>query len=127
MQDFLFLKIGNSYYKLKFSEILYVQAEKKQILIATVNKVYLSSVSIGQIEKFLPNHLFHRIHRSFIVSLAHVDHFENDAAYVGATRLPIAEQYRSNFRKALTIVNGELRTFRLDNDDVDKLLRDLNP
>jgi DNA-binding LytR/AlgR family response regulator len=96
-------------------------------LIATVHKVYLSSVSIGQIGKFLPNQLFRRIHRSYIVSLSHVDHFENDAAYIGTIKLPIAEQYRSNFRKAVTIVNGELRTIRLDNDDVDKLLRDLNP
>jgi len=126
MQDFLFVKVENFYIKLKFSEIFYIQAEKKYVIIATAADVYISLVSIGQIEKILPKHLFCRIHRSYIISLENVEKFDNEIAYVGNKILPIAKQFRTSLKSSVTIISGEVRSFRLEDGQVDKLLQQIN-
>jgi len=127
MQDFFFLKVENFYFKLEFSDIFYIQAEKKYIVVATANSAYVSLVSISHIEKLLPKDLFCRVHRSYIISLEHLHKFDNQIAHVGCRKIPIAKQFKEALKEAITIINGEVRCHKLDNGDVDKLLRVINP
>jgi two-component system, LytTR family, response regulator len=78
MQEFLFFRVEKAYIKLKFAEIMYVQAEKKYVNIVAINKCYTTLCSIGHIEKILPAEIFCKVHRSFIVSLEHTIKFDND-------------------------------------------------
>jgi DNA-binding LytR/AlgR family response regulator len=111
MQDFLFVKNERVYYKLKFSEILYIQAEKKYISIVTDGRSFMALTSISQIEKILPKDLFCRIHRSFIVSLENTIQFDGDLLIVGNKKIPISENYKKILQDALIIVNGDMRHF----------------
>ena len=123
MRDFLFFRSEKIYFKLKFSEILYIHAEGKHIAIVTASKTYVSSVAISYIEKILPPHLFCRIHRSYIISLEHTDKFDHEIAYVGTKKIPIADQYRTVLKKSVTTIAGDIESFMLDNGEVDKLLK----
>jgi DNA-binding LytR/AlgR family response regulator len=126
MQGFLFVKTGNFYFKLKYCEIIYIQAEKKYVAIATQNNVYLSLVSISNIEKLLPKDLFCRVHRSYIISLEHIHKFDNEIAYVGNRKIPIAKHFKEILKDSITIVKGEVKCIELANTDTDKMLRNAN-
>jgi len=113
MRDFLFIKTERIYFKLKFSDILYVNANKKYTTITTNSKSYFALVSIGQIEKILPKNSFCRIHRSFIVSMENIIQFDNDLVYIGTRKLPISESYKKPFRKSLIILSGKIAGTKL--------------
>jgi two-component system, LytTR family, response regulator len=124
MQDFLFIIMEKTYFKLKFSEILFIQAEKKYVQIVTTSKSHLILTSISQIERLLPPHLFCRIHRSFIISLEHTNKFNCEFAYVGNEKIPISEQYRSVLKSSLIILTGEATVHKLNDVHTDKMLND---
>src|SRR5260221_9953335 len=125
MHDFFFIKLEKIYFKLKFSEILYIRAEKKYVHIVTATKSHLLLTSISQIEKLLPQHLFCRIHRSLIISFEHTNKFNCGFAYTGNKKIPISEQYKNVLKSSLIILTGEMPTHNLDNGDVDRLLNDI--
>ena len=121
MHDYLFIKVEKNYYKLKFSEILYLQAEKKYVHIVATMTSYVILISISQIEKLLPQNLFCRIHRSFIISLEHTNRFNCDFAYIGNRKIPISEHHKNVLKNAVITLTSEGNELILDNGDVDKL------
>jgi len=123
MRDFLFFRSEKIYFKLRFSEILYIHAAGKHIAIVTAGKTYISSVAISYIEQILPSHLFCRIHRSYIISLEHTDKFDHEMAYVGTKKIPIADHCRKALKKSVTTITGDIQSFILDNGEGNKLLK----
>ncbi|MFI5185583.1 MAG: LytR/AlgR family response regulator transcription factor [Chitinophagales bacterium] len=116
MKDFLFFKLERAYLKLRLSEILYVQAEKKYVIIVTAATSYQVLTSMNHIEKILPQDLFCRIHRSYIVSLEQISKFDNELIYIGSKKIPLAEQYKNVLKNSVIILNGDNRLHHLDND-----------
>jgi DNA-binding LytR/AlgR family response regulator len=49
----------------------------------------------------LPQHLFLRIHRSFIVAIKKVTAFTNNDVEIGKTELPIGKSYSEVYRKLI--------------------------
>lgn len=126
MQDFLFFKIEKLYLKIRFADILYIQAEGRYVAIFTNNQCYFSLISITQIERQLPSDLFRRIHRSYIISLIHTDKFDNEFAFVGNKRIPIAEQYKNVLKSAIVVVHGAAAARMLHNGKVENFLDGIN-
>ena len=126
MEEFLFFKAGKKHFKIDTGEILYIHAEKRYVTFVTATKCYPAQISIGFIEKLLSPKLFCRIHRSYIISLKHTDEFDNELAYIGKKKIPIAEQYKSALKASVVVVNSNKTPIRLDNGNVEKLLIELN-
>jgi DNA-binding LytR/AlgR family response regulator len=106
LEDFLFIREGRTYLKIKLSEILFIESEKKYVNIVTATKSYLTLASISHIEKLLCRNFFCRIHRCYVVSLAHTTKFDNEFVYIGTRRIPIAEQYKTVLKESVTILNS---------------------
>jgi len=112
MKDFVF-KVGKNYSKIKLLDIVYIQAEKRYVTIVTQNDCYSSMISITELEKLLPADLFCRIHRSYIISLSHTDKFNDELAFVGNRKIPIAKQYKNALKNAFTVIHGNACPFSL--------------
>ena len=116
MQEFLFVRIEKNYIKLRFADIMYVQAEKKYVNIFAIDKCYTTLCPIGHVEKILPAETFCKVHRSFIVSLEHTSRFDNDFIYIGNKKIPISEQYRSILKNSVITLNHEVNLFQPENN-----------
>ena len=126
MEEFLFFKAGKKHFKIDTNAILYIHAEKRYVTFVTETKCFPAQISISCVEKLLSPKLFCRIHRSYIISLKHTDEFDNELAYIGKKKTPIAEQYKNALKASILVVNSNKPPMMLGNDDVDKLLSDLN-
>ena len=93
-KDYLFLNVQKKKVKILFSEITYIESQREYIKIVTTKKEYLSKMSTHEIEDLLPNHLFKRIHRSFIVSLNKIDSYTAETVDVNGVSIPIGRGYR---------------------------------
>lgn len=98
-KDFIFLNVQKKKVKILFSDIVYIESQREYIRIVTTKKEYVSKMSTHEIESLLPDDLFKRIHRSFIVSIGKVESYTAEAVEVNGVSIPIGRDYRGVIEK----------------------------
>ena len=92
-KSFIFLNVQKKKVKILFSEILYIESQREYIKIVTLKKEFLSKISTKEIENLLPQNLFRRIHRSFIVSIDKIESFSAKEVEIKGKTIPIGREY----------------------------------
>jgi len=99
--DFFFIKNNSVIEKVRYNDVLFFKGMKDYIWIQTVNKRIITLQTMKNLCENLPSDRFIRIHRSFIVSLSHIDCIDRNRIVIGKERIPIGETYRQPFFSAL--------------------------
>ena len=94
IKDYLFLNVQKKKVKILFSEIVYIESQREYIKIITTKREYISKMSTHEIEEMLPENLFKRIHRSFIVSVSKIESYTAEMVEVNGVSIPIGRGYR---------------------------------
>lgn len=95
--DYFMIKVEYSTVKVEFKNILYIEGLKDYVKIYAGSRPLLTKSTMKNIEEKLPSDQFIRIHKSFIVSIAHIQVIENNRIVMGEKRLPIGDQYKDSF------------------------------
>jgi len=101
--EFLFLKSEYKIRRINFNDILYIEGLKDYIKVYTTNepKPVLSLTSLKLLESKLPESMFMRVHRSFIVNLNKIHTIERSRIIFGKVYIPVSEQYKDKFQDYL--------------------------
>ena len=101
---FLYFRAERKMVKVFLDEIVYVESLKDYIKIFRLTeKTLLVKQSISTLEAMLPQHLFVRIHRSFIISINKITAFTNHDVEVGSIEIPIGRQYIDKLQQIAAI------------------------
>lgn len=73
LSDRIFVKHKEKMVKIMIPEILYIEADRNYSRIFTGNKEYLLSITLKLIEEKLPESIFLRIHRSYIINISQIE------------------------------------------------------
>lgn len=95
-EDHFFVKSEGSYVKVRYAEILFVQAMQNYVIIRTVERQHICHLTFGGIEEHLPSDRFMKVHKSYMVSLSKVDVIEADGLRVAGTLIPISRGNRED-------------------------------
>jgi len=95
--DYIFVRADSKYKKVKYSDILFVEGMKDYIRIHTSGEKIMTLKSFKIITEFLPEELFIRVHKSYLVSISKIDSIERNTIVIGENRIPIGESYRKHF------------------------------
>jgi DNA-binding LytR/AlgR family response regulator len=68
MKKYFFIRQSGATVRLKFEEVMYIEAVKNYCKIYTETKHYLVLSTMKQLQDFFPEDEFIRIHKSYIVS-----------------------------------------------------------
>jgi len=93
-RDFIILNVQKKKVKIPFTEIIYIESQREYVKIVTTKKEYLSKISTKEIEHLLPNDLFKRIHRSYIISISKIESYTAETVEVNGKCIPIGREYR---------------------------------
>lgn len=93
-QDLIYVKSGATLHKILANEILYLERDENYVVYHTTKKRILTRQTLSQLEATLPDY-FVRIHKSYIVSLLHLDSMRSDQVYLKNQVIPIGKTYRS--------------------------------
>ncbi len=99
--EFLFLKSEYKLRRINFNDILYIEGLKDyiKVYLQHSDKPILSLNSLKALENKLPEHLFMRVHRSFIVNLNKIETVERSRIVFGKVYIPVSDQYKDSFQK----------------------------
>lgn len=100
-KDFILVKSEHRIHRLKFKDILYIQAMQSYVAFYLVEGRILSLNTMKQLEIELPINQFIRIHKSYIVAIDKIALLENNQILVDKVKLPIGASYREVVMKML--------------------------
>lgn len=100
----IFVREGSKIIRLRREEILYLEGYGDYVKIHRASdKTLLTQVSLRRFEECLDKERFCRIHRSYIVSLAHINYIEHKRVRIGDALLPISDSYLPSLMRKLTL------------------------
>src|SRR5678809_1022948 len=73
-QDHIFIKSNNKFFKVNFSEIIYIEGMKDYLKIHSSEYTLVTHQTMNEMEKLLPTSQFIRVHKSYIIALAPVSY-----------------------------------------------------
>lgn len=92
--NYIIIKNKANTYKINSNEITYIEVQKKDMLIHTINKNFEVRYSLEKIEKDLNLDQFVRCHKSFIVNLNYVENIKSNIAILeSGEEIPVS-RYR---------------------------------
>lgn len=101
IDDFMFVKSGFEHRKVNYSDIKYIEGQGDYLKIVTTKGNIMTLQSFKNISRLLPEGEFVRIHKSYIVSLRHIDSIERNRVKIGNETLSVSETYGKPFLKLL--------------------------
>ncbi|MHA4894845.1 LytR/AlgR family response regulator transcription factor [Pedobacter sp. PWIIR3] len=90
----LFIKSGYEHIRVTLSEIIYAESLGNYVRFQVDGPPILSRLTMNETETMLPNNLFIRIHRSYIVARHLISRIDKTSVWVGQTELPVGSAYR---------------------------------
>ncbi len=103
--DSIFLKENKRLVRINFADILFVESMKDYIKVVTKEKSVISKHNLSNFEKLLNPDKFVRVHKSYIVSLDHVEAFSCSEIEIGRFNIPIGRTHKDNALKRLGILS----------------------
>ena len=94
--DRIFIKSGNKFFKVNFSEIIYIEAMKDYLKIHTGGYKLVTHQTMFEMEKILPAKQFIRVHKSFIVAVAHIKSVYGSSIETEKDTIPIGLSYKNS-------------------------------
>ena len=98
---FIHLKEGSQLHKVDFKSILFIESLKNYIRVKTLDKEIITYKSISAMQELLPEKQFLRVHRSFIISLEHIDSFSPTQINLKGIVIPIGRKYKEEVKEKL--------------------------
>ncbi|MBN3521878.1 response regulator transcription factor [Algoriphagus lutimaris] len=102
--EYIFLKVEYQLVKVILKDIAFVEAYKDYVKVHLISKPnpLLSLTSLKSMEELLPSSHFMRVHRSFIVSLDHIDSVSKNVIQIGKHHIAVGDNYKEAFLEFLS-------------------------
>lgn len=93
-EDYFFIKCNQKIEKIKTSDVLYIEGMSNYIIVHTVHKKYVTYLTFKGVEEQLPQQLFIRVHKSFLVSLNAIKTIDGNEVKLENISIPISKTYK---------------------------------
>ena len=106
--DEIFIKHNSSLVRLKYNDILWVEALENYVIVNTYSDKYTIHFTMKAIEQKLPTSKFTRVHRSFIVNTSSINIIEDNAIVIkthdGSKSIPIGKSYKDKLMDDINVI-----------------------
>lgn len=99
-----YVNIDRRLIKIEFDTVTVVEAKGDYILIKTENKNYTVHSTLKKIEDKLPNNLFLKVHRSFIINTKKIIDIEDNSVLIAKDVIPVSRANRPELMKRLNLL-----------------------
>ncbi|WP_035338207.1 LytTR family DNA-binding domain-containing protein [Dokdonia sp. PRO95] len=100
----MYVNIDRRLIKIEFDKIFLVEAKGDYVLIKTEGKNYTVHSTLKKIEEKLPDSLFLKIHRSYIINIKKIVDIEDNSVLIARDVIPISRSNRPELMKRLNLL-----------------------
>lgn len=103
--EFFFVNTGSQRRRVEYTDIHCIEGQGNYVNYFTASGNFLVRATIRETLELLPATRFMQVHRSWIVSLKHIDKVEDNHVFVGKQMISLGPTYRDNFLKVIDSLN----------------------
>ncbi|HXB39174.1 MAG TPA: LytTR family DNA-binding domain-containing protein [Bacteroidia bacterium] len=92
--DHFFVKCDNQIEKIFYNDLLYAEAMLNYVMLYTNSKKLMVYITIKSLEEQLPQDIFIKVHKSFIVNILKVKSIEGNMINIGEAKITISQNLR---------------------------------
>ncbi|MBH2004773.1 MAG: response regulator transcription factor [Sphingobacteriia bacterium] len=97
--DFMIIKSERRFHKINFVDIRFIEGLKDYVVIYTGNQKLITAMNLKTIHQKMPQHLFLRVSKSYVININFIDSFDHHNIYLGETEIPLGDVYKKGFFK----------------------------
>ena len=97
-EEYLFVKDGTKSVRIRLADIQHIEGMKDYVRIHTPERKVTTLQSLKHLTDVLPEHLFLRVHHSYIVGVNWIEEVQRDDVLVGGTLVPVSDTYRGGVK-----------------------------
>lgn len=102
VKDVLFLKTNSRLEKVTLGDILYIEGMGDYRCLHLEHGRLLTPETFEYLEKYLPQHQFCRVHKSYLVAILKIRLVERDRVVIGKEMIPISKTYKERFYQLIS-------------------------
>ena len=102
--DELFINIDRRLIKLKFKDILFIEAKGDYIHVKTIKEDFRVHSTLKKIKDKLPESLFMQIHRSYVINFTKIIDIQDNSVLIEKSVIPISRSQRPNLMQRLNLL-----------------------
>jgi len=107
-EDEIFIKKNSALVRLKYEDILWVEALENYVIFNTFSEKYTIHFTMKAIETKLPSNRFTRVHRSYIVNTSSIKVIEDNSVVIktheGVKSIPIGKSYKDKLMGDINLI-----------------------
>ena len=100
----LYVKSDSKIQKIILNEILFIEAMADYVIFNTIKGKHIVHHTMKGIEKKLPESIFSRVHRSYIVNFDKIAYFEDMNCVINEKHIPVGVSYRERVFSRLNML-----------------------
>jgi DNA-binding LytR/AlgR family response regulator len=100
-RNYIIIKADFKLYKVNYDDLIYMEGQSEYVTFHTTQRNITGYYALKNLVELLPASRFVRIHKSYIVSIRHIDIVENNAIQIGEIKLPIGASFKEEVMKVL--------------------------
>lgn len=105
--SYMTIRADRKWYKINFNELRFIEGQKAYVTFHTTTRKITALMSLKELEETLPAELFIRIHKSFIVSINHIETLEGNMIGICGQKLSVGSNYREQVNNLFKIKHPE--------------------
>ena len=94
LSDRIFIRHNGKMEKLLLEDVLYVEADRNYCTLKTNSSSYVLSNTLKTMEEKLPESVFARVHRSYMVNISKLDVVADGHLEIGRKVIPLSKSYK---------------------------------
>ncbi len=95
-EDCLIIKSGSKVYRINYEELLYIEGQREYVTFHLAKQRITTLISLKELEERLPSEQFIRIHKSYIISLKHIEVIDKNVLQIAGKKLPVGGSYKDS-------------------------------
>lgn len=95
----LFLKGDKKHHQVAFADILFVEAFGNYAKVYLEDEMIVTHEKLSTFEQLLPSDEFIRVHKSFVISVDHINLIEGNRIRINDHEIPIGQVYKMNVNR----------------------------
>jgi DNA-binding LytR/AlgR family response regulator len=105
-REYFFVKSNGVLEKIVLSEIQAIEALANYIIIHCIDKKVIAYLTLKQIQAYLPDNAFIKVHKSFIAAIDQIERIDHNEIVLGKLRIPIGVNFKEDVTRLL--VSGKI-------------------
>jgi DNA-binding LytR/AlgR family response regulator len=95
--EFMMIKADRKFHKVMYADIKFIEGLKDYVVLHTPYQKLITAMNLKTIHLKIPDSIFHRVGKSYVVNLNHIVSFDHHTIYLEEDEIPLGEVYKEAF------------------------------